>query len=390
MRLPRRLLIAVLVTAALAPTASAAARKPAKSIKAVPFRSFSRHTGGDRTFTRLRGIFHRTLPEETQGTSVTLGPGGIPWFGTRTLLDGGLTLAHVKSHRLSVVSLCEATPEAVISSPRFDPTGTLWYVVSEGEGIEETTTIGRRAPDGVATTIDLPAGPQINALAIGPEGNVWFTRGAFEEAGAIGRLTPAGAVTEFPIAPGSFPTSIVAGPDGALWFVESYAGAIGRIAPNGEVRTFALGRGVEPREIVAGADGALWFSENGAPAAGHRTTDRIGRITTSGEVTQFPIPFGEGTIALAADPRGPIWFTTEKRELASISTSGTLGRRGCLATCTTPIVSLAVTAGGVIWFATGTEYCGGCGGGSDLILANEPTEVGRIPPGALRPPAGSL
>jgi len=61
------------------------------------------------------------------------------------------------------------------------------------------------------------AGP--DGIALGPDGNVWFSE---TEAGQIGRITPAGQITEFKtgISSGSKPLSIVMR-DGALWFSEA-------------------------------------------------------------------------------------------------------------------------------------------------------------------------
>ena len=114
------------------------------------------------------------------------------------------------------------------------------------------------------------------------------------------------------------------------------------------------------------------------------------RITTAGEVTQFPIRFGGGTEQLAADPRGRIWFTTAKNEISSISTTGKVGRRGCLGKCSPAFNDIAVAPDGAIWFALAKEYvsCLECGGGTGLILQHEGAVVGKIPTGALAPATG--
>jgi virginiamycin B lyase len=51
---------------------------------------------------------------------------------------------------------------------------------------------------GEITEFPIPSqgGTPIN-IAAGPDGNVWYTKGA-----AIGRVTPAGEITEYPIADG--------------------------------------------------------------------------------------------------------------------------------------------------------------------------------------------
>jgi streptogramin lyase len=356
-----RLLLGALLIGALsaAPTAAAAGRIP-----------------------RVKSAKTFVLPWNTTSSSVAVGPEGVPWFGTSA--PGSLSLVSAQGGTLQIDDL-DPNRELVgpdqdgsTSELRFDAEGNLWFVRSD----KAEPTLVRRAPDGTETAFELAGTQPVNSLTTGPEGGVWFARGAW-----LGSMTPTGAVTQFPLAAKSRPQSIVAGPDGAFWFSEESAGKIGRITTEGQVRFFGLGPQVHPRQIVAGPDGALWFSENGRPGPHKKSLDRLGRITTSGQVTQFPIRFGGGTEELAADPRGLIWFTTEKGEISSISTAGTVGRRGCVGSCSAPIYSIAVAPGGAIWFAAAKHYvpCLECGGETALLQQLEGAPVGEIPAGALAP-----
>jgi streptogramin lyase len=134
------------------------------------------------------------------------------------------------------------------------------------------------SPAGALTVNDFPAptpfpGPQ--GIAVGPDGNLWFTEYA---ANQIGRVTPAGVITEFPIPTArSGPWGIVAGPDGNLWFTERLGHNIGRITLQGVVTEFASPTGIYPlNNIAAGADGNLWFASNGwqSLVRGFRSGDR--------------------------------------------------------------------------------------------------------------------
>ena len=71
-------------------------------------------------------------------------------------------------------------------------------------------------------------------MAIGPDGNIWFTENLGNR---IGRISPDGAtITEFAIpTDDSQPRGIKAGPDGNLWFAELNANQIGRITPSGQI-----------------------------------------------------------------------------------------------------------------------------------------------------------
>jgi virginiamycin B lyase len=360
-RLRRRLLIAALVIAAVVPATSAAAEKRAPVIKSAMTWGF---------------------PERVHGTSVAVGPDGVPWFGVSTQ-EKGLALGRLQSGKLTVEPQPEEPGYEDTGPLQFDSQGDLWFARA-GEGSE---ALVRRDPNGTLTELSLPTGEPVSALTIGSEGDVWFTRGGYGEKSeaAVGRMTPAGAVTQFPLEAGSHPASITVGPDGSLWFSETEAGKIGRITTSGEVQLFPLAAKVHPQQIVAGPDGALWFGENAQARPYGKLSDRIGRITTDGQVSELPIPFGKGTTRLAADPRGVIWFATTEGEFSSIAPSGNVGARGCVGSCGDPIEGLTLAPDGALWFAAGHAFCENCGGGSDLIAANEGTTVGEIPPGALAP-----
>jgi virginiamycin B lyase len=363
-----RVFLAAALIAALAPAAAGAAAKPAPVIK---------------------GAWHEIFPEEIHGNSVAVGPDGSPWFGI-TPLKSGFFFGRLQSGKLAVETVRESKKAESSVSLQFDSSGALWFAQDVVEG---PTAIDRRDPSGKVSEFPLPGGEPVAALTIGPEGDIWFVRGGYgkKSKAAVGWMTPTGAVTQFPLAAGSRPVSITPGPDGAFWFSEESAGKIGRVTTSGEVRLFPLAPKAQPRQIVAGPDGALWFGMNGKARPYGRISDRIGRITTSGQVSELPIPFGEGTTTLVPDPgAGVVWFATEAGEFSSIAPSGNVGARGCVVRCENPIEGMALGPDGTLWFAAGHAFCVSCGGGSDLIIENEGTEVGSIPAGALTPadPAG--
>jgi virginiamycin B lyase len=336
----------------------------------------------------IAGSSYTLLPERTNGNSVAVAPDGTAWFGVSTELVP--ELARMRGHQLTVVKLGKKGHRPTTAALRFDPQGDLWFAEEEGG----RATIVRRAPSGAQRKIRLPRGGSITGLAIGTEGDAWYTRAGTgftrhsRRSAAIGRVTANGLGTQTPLARGSLPASVAVGPDGAAWFTETKANKIGRMAPGGKPQLFALESGVHPRQIVAGPDGALWFSEEGRKVEGGQVEDRIGRITTGGEVTQFPVAFGKSTTALAADPSGMIWFTTDTGEFASVSTAGVVGARGCYRSdCPTGIRAISLAPDGTLWFAADHESCSGCGGGSALMNANLGSPVGSIPTAALAPPA---
>ena len=100
--------------------------------------------------------------------------------------------------------------------------------------------IGRITPNGSITEFPVPdsgaGGP--TELATGPDGNVWFVEPGPSQ---FGRITAQGVVTIFPlpmpdVKPNgittslSTPTDIALGPDGNLWFTENLSNKIGRVS----------------------------------------------------------------------------------------------------------------------------------------------------------------
>jgi streptogramin lyase len=151
--------------------------------------------------------------------------------------------------------------------------GGIWAGSSGSMWFGGTESISRLAIGGAITTYKtgLPVGAFPFQMALGPDGNMWFTDATTH---ALGRITPAGAITEYSsgLNAGAVPTSITAGPDGNVWFTdEGTTKAIGRITPSGVVTEFTTGLKGSPSSIVTGADGALWFGVSGTP-------NGIGRI----------------------------------------------------------------------------------------------------------------
>jgi streptogramin lyase len=171
-------------------------------------------------------------------------------------------------------------------------------IVWNEAGARAATTRTCPADHTTVKTKTFSIGSVLGGLAIGPDGNVWFT--AYEE-DAIGRLTPLGKVTYFregitpnpehPVRGAVGPRGITPGPDGNMWFTEFGADRIGRITPEGVITEFSIGitppsgpaaqdfRDAAPHSIVMGADKNLWFTE--------QTADRVGRITPDGTITEF-------------------------------------------------------------------------------------------------------
>jgi len=169
------------------------------------------------------------------------------------------------------------------------PDGNMWFTNNANNSIGRITPSGKVAYFKVPTDPDFTNGAGLFSIAAGPDGNMWFT-GFYSN--VVGKVTPAGQVTTYPVpVDGTLPLSIAAGPDGNVWFTLDSANGIGRITSSGKIRLFSTdGAPIVSSnsctmcayEITAGPQGSLWFT---LPAAG-----LVGRMTTQGAVTTFRVP----------------------------------------------------------------------------------------------------
>jgi streptogramin lyase len=201
------------------------------------------------------------------------------------------------------------------------------------------------APVGSLKQYKIPtADSSPRAIALGSDGNLWFTESSENLPAQIGRITPAGDITEFPVECNfCILTDIIQGPDDVLYYTsnEDELGRIttdgtslpaiqmpetdvlaGRLAVHGDdvwitdfnnnsiwrydIPTGTFTQYVVPTPNASPSDaavdiaGIVWFSEGGA--------DNIGRLDpATGVITEIPVGSTQSSIAVATD--GQIWFT---------------------------------------------------------------------------------
>jgi virginiamycin B lyase len=204
------------------------------------------------------------------------------------------------------------------------PDGNLWFTgdfdlgrLTFGAPWAETLSLKITAP--------LSGGKQGNPadLASGPDGDVWlvFAAAPGQPGSVIWRVTPALQVTSFQLPQFSDITSIAAGPDGHMWLT-SASGAIVQITTGG-AQGFTNGLNPEsaPTDIAPGPDGEMWFTDQGH-------TPAIGRVTPSGEIAEFTsgLPSGSRPRAITAGPDGNVWFTDEgaTNAIGRVTPAGTI------------------------------------------------------------------
>ena len=245
---------------------------------------------------------------------IASGPDGNLWLAGR-LSDDDLSADAAGLSTLARISPSGAFLEPLVGifADRIaaGPDGNVWFV-SEVAGQNITGAI--RPADGLVTAILFVSnvGRQMTA---GPDGNVSIAESNGGGGPAvIGRITPDSVLTEFPVATAGDLNAITLGPDGNLWFTDDGQNQIGRVTPDGVITGFPVpGAAGGLTGLTLGPDGNLWFTE--------RTANRLGRITPAGQVTEFPcIPTAaSGPTSIAASADGRLWFTeTRAGNVASL------------------------------------------------------------------------
>jgi len=101
-------------------------------------------------------------------------------------------------------------------------------------------------------------------MALGSDGNLWFTETLVDKIGKLDVST--GLIREFPLpTQNAIAAGIVAGPDCNLWFTERNSGLIGQVTPGGAITEYQPnapgGANPEPTGITVGFDGNIYYTE---------------------------------------------------------------------------------------------------------------------------------
>jgi streptogramin lyase len=194
----------------------------------------------------------------SSGAAIALGPDGNLWTGGSFL---GVIDAVWRQSTIATTVPVSATPHALVAGPD----ANVWLVASGGGG---AALIARVVPNDlgneILTEFPVATGGDLLDIAVGPDGNLWFTDAGRNE---IGRITTAGVITKFAVpSTAAGVHGITAAPDGSLWFTEDAANKLGRITPAGAVTELAClpTPNSGPTTITVGPDRALWLTETTA------------------------------------------------------------------------------------------------------------------------------
>lgn len=134
---------------------------------------------------------------------------------------------------------------------------------------------------------DVPTkGARAYALAVGPDGSIWFTE---EAANKIGRLNPkTGEMKEYPLSSEKnvAPHGLAVDENDNIWFAASSGGFIGELEPKtGKVTVFKMPdpKATDPESLAFDSKGNLWFTVQNA--------NMVGKLDpASGTITLKPVP----------------------------------------------------------------------------------------------------
>jgi len=173
------------------------------------------------------------------------------------------------------------------------PDGAVWFT------IDFSNAIGRLR-NGKIDRISKQS-TNVDALGIGvdADGNAWF---ADAPSVAILRISPSGEVKSFPLGtPIARLGRVAVAPDGGVWFAESSAYSVTRLKDGVLTRNAIQSLRGGPYGVAAGRDGTVWATLQGG--------NQLLRITPSGEITEYEIPTrGSSPTDVAVDAQGVVWF----------------------------------------------------------------------------------
>ncbi|GIW91559.1 MAG: hypothetical protein KatS3mg109_1991 [Pirellulaceae bacterium] len=228
------------------------------------------------------------------------------------------------------------------------PDGSLWFstghpITISGKGVS------RLLPDGrwqTYTTDDGLASNWVKAIAVGPDGSLWFGT-----PDGVSRLTPEGRwqtyTTDDGLA-GNDVRAIAVGPDGSLWFGTD--GGVSRLLPDGRWQTYTTDDGLASnwvQTIAVGPDGSLWFDTLGGG---------VSRLSSDGRWQTFTTDDGLASnvvLAIAVGPDGSLWFGTWGDGVSRLLPDGrwqTYTTDDGLAS--NDVRAIAVGPDGSLWFGT--------------------------------------
>jgi virginiamycin B lyase len=195
-------------------------------------------------------------------------------------------------HRVAVVEYPMAVATDIPTAIAVGPDGTVWFTIDFGEGIGLVR-------DGRVQRLP-KKGRNVEPIGLGVDANgtAWLTD---PSAIAVLSMTSAGKLQSFPLGtPIARLARLAVAPDGAVWFAESTAYSITRLKDGVLQRHDVQSVRGGPYGVAVAADGNVWATLQSA--------NQVIRIAPSGEVAQYDLPTaGASPTDVAVDAKGGVW-----------------------------------------------------------------------------------
>ena len=214
------------------------------------------------------------------------------------------------------------------------PDGAVWFTIDFGDaiGVLRQDRI-QRIPKGSENFEPL-------GLAVDRDGSAWYTDGPSR---LISRMSRDGRVSSFALStPVAKLARLAAAPDGAVWFAEESAYSFTRLKDGAFTRHPVSTPGIAPFGVAVDASGTMWGT---LPRA-----NRLVRISARGEVAEFDVPTRAaqlGDVAIAAD--GTVWFLEMQANKIGRFVDGQFAEFA-VPTRSAGLTALAVAPDGAVWF----------------------------------------
>ena len=211
------------------------------------------------------------------------------------------------------VQFAPHTIGALDSAMALGPDGNVWFIDEDADRLARISANGSVKE----FSFESVAGGSGVSMTVGADKDFYIG----DESSSIIRLTVKGTVKAFPIPSGDATSfdGMALGSDGNVWFAEF--SHIAKITPSGKITEFAYPPGYSTNQyggVTTGSDGNVWFAES--------SNNAIGRVVPStGKITMFPIPVSSCTpaaVALGNDKN--VWFVCLSSEplLGNITPKG--------------------------------------------------------------------
>jgi virginiamycin B lyase len=214
------------------------------------------------------------------------------------------------------------------------PNGAVWFTIefSDAIGVFRNGKIDRISKG--SQNLE-PLG-----LAADGAGGAWYTDTPIR---AISHISSDGSIQSFPLSTPIVRLSRLAiAPDGAVWFGDVTTASVTRLKDGVFIRHGVGSLGATPYGVAVETSGTVWTTLQSA--------DQLGRITLDGQVTALDVPTrNSGLGDITVDPSGAVWFLELRANKIGRFAEGRF-TEFVLPTPSAGLTALAAAPDGAVWF----------------------------------------